>query len=384
MYSHVAIVHHTYTMTSLVEEELLLYLLKKSKKITYLTHPFKGARDGVSLRSNIRNYAGGKLKKEKEYFAGFGPEVLFFIKDILFNLVYFLKNEKVDVYFGVDNLNALCGIILKKMGKTDKVIYYVIDYVPFRFNNPVLNKIYNYIDLFCVKHCDLTWNLSDQMAIARKKSGLDDKYLEKQITVPVGCNPTKLKNNKKENSITYLGILSKDQGINLLVESMPGIIKKIPTIKLRIIGSGEELESIMTLVKKLKIERNIEFLGFIKDNRDVEKILSESQIGIAPYLITKKSFKYFTDPGKIKTYLGAGLPVVMTNISHIADVIKKRNAGIVTLDNSSDLSSSIFNLLSNKKQLSEMSLNSVELSKEYSWHNIFDYAFRKIENINYV
>ncbi len=384
MYSKIAIIHHTYTITSLVEEELLFYLLKKSNKIVYITHPFKGARDSVSLKSNIKLYKSGELKSETESVSGFGPEFLFFIKDVFFNLIYFLRNEKTNIYFGVDNLNALTGIILKKLGKVDKVIYYVIDYVPYRFKNPILNKIYNYIDLFCVKYSDQTWNLSDQMAVARCNNGLKDKYLKKQITVPVGCNPTKIKNNKKENSIVYLGILSKDQGINLLIESMPMIVKKIPTTKLTIIGSGEELDLLTAMARKLKVEKNVEFLGFVKENRDVDKILSQSQLGIAPYLITKKSFKYFTDPGKIKTYLGAGLPIVMTNISHIADVIKNRNAGVLTSDNISDLSSSIIESLSNKKQLEVMRENSIKLSREYSWDNVFDSAFKKLNHINYV
>ncbi len=381
MYSNVAIVHHTYTITSLVEEELLSYLLAKSKKIIYVTHPFKDARDNFSLKSNVKIYNNGKLKTEKESIPGAGPEFLFFIKDVLFNLIYFLRSEKVNIYFGVDNLNAFTGIILKKLGKTEKVIYYVIDYVPYRFNNSILNKIYNYIDIFCVKYSDQTWNLSDQMAIARRESGLGEEYLKKQITVPVGCHPAKVKNIKKENSIVYLGILSKDQGINLLVESLPQILKRIPRIKLKVIGSGEELNFLIERARKLKVERNIEFLGFVKSNQEVDRILSESQIGVAPYLITKKSFKYFTDPGKIKTYLGAGLPVVMTNISHIANIVKERKAGIVTSDNASGLSSSIIKLLSDRKLLVEIRSNSVKLSKEYSWNNIFENAFKKIDTI---
>lgn len=381
-YKNIVIVHHSNTITSLVEEELLNYLLNKSDKIYYITHPFKNSRDGMSLVTNIKLFSNSKKVREKSSISAKGPEIFFFIKDLLFNLVYFLGKEKTDIFFGVDNLNALSGVILKKLGKVDKVVYYVIDYVPFRFNNPLLNKIYNKIDEICVKYCDQTWNLSSQMEIERTKRGLDKRYIKNQITVPVGCNPLRINNKKRKNEIAFLGILNKDQGVENLVRAFPYVLKKNSDVKLKIIGSGEDENNLKKITKSLKIEENVEFLGFVKNNTDVEKILKECRVGIAPYLLSKTSFKYYTDPGKIKTYLGAGLPIIMTDISHISKVIKAKGAGIIIDSKIEDIAKAINDVFSKKAEYDRLQKNAYILSKEYSWKNIFNNAFQKLEEKN--
>lgn len=378
-YKNIVIAHHSNTLSSLVEEELLNYILDKSNKIYYVTHPFKNSRDDMPLSTNVRIYKNGKKQKSYYSFSVKGPEVLFFIKDLLFNIFFFINKEKTDIFFGVDNLNAFSGIILRKMGKVEKVVYYVIDYVPNRFNNSLLNKIYNKIDEICVKYSDQTWNLSDQMAIEREKKGLSKKYLNSQITVPVGCNPLKANTKVRKNLLVFLGILSKDQGIENLIKAMPKILNKNPDVKLRIIGSGNEMENIKKLSKYLDIDKNVEFLGFIKENREVDKLLQECKVGIAPYLLSKNSFKYYTDPGKIKTYLGAGLPIVMSDISNIARVIKDKKAGIIINDKIDEIAQAVNSIFSNVREYDKLQKNAFALSKEYSWKNIFNKAFESLE-----
>ncbi len=378
-YKNIVIAHHSNTLSSLVEEELLNYILDKSNKIYYVTHPFKNSRDDMPLSTNLRIYKNGKKQKSFYSLSARGPEVLFFIKDLLFNIFFFINKEKTDIFFGVDNLNAFSGIILRKMGKVEKVVYYVIDYVPNRFNNSLLNKIYNKIDEICVKYSDQTWNLSDQMAIEREKRGLSKKYLNNQITVPVGCNPLKTNTKVRKNLLVFLGILSKDQGIENLIKAMPKILNENSDVKLRIIGSGNEMERIKKLSKYLDIDKSVEFLGFIKENKEVDKLLQECRVGIAPYLLSKNSFKYYTDPGKIKTYLGAGLPIVMSDISNIAKVIRDRKAGIIINDKIDEIAQAVNSIFSNVREYDKLQKNAFALSKEYSWKNIFNKAFESLE-----
>lgn len=377
----VAIVTHTYTWKSLVEEELKDYLCKKAEKLTFVVHPFKQARDNYPLKTKVKIYSKGKLTRSFESVQSFGPEILFFVKDLVFNIIYFLFGKKINLFFGVNNLNAFSGIILKRLGKVDKVIYYVIDYVPRRFKNPVLNKIYHWTDFYCVKNADQTWNLAENMADERTRAGLDKKYLRKQIVVPVGCHPFFYKHDQNKHKIVFLGNLSQDQGVNLLIESMPKIKEKLPSASLTIIGSGEEMENLKRKSRQLNIEDSVEFRGFIKDNKEVNRILGDSSIGVAPYLLTEASFKYYTDPGKIKTYLGSSLPIIMTKISHIAGIIKKRKAGLVVNDNSGDIADAIIEVLTNRDLYETMLRNASILSKEYSWPNIFDKAFASLKFI---
>ena len=80
----------------------------------------------------------------------------------------------MDLFVGIDNLNALAGIFLRKLGAVRRVAYYVIDYTPRRFANPLLNRLYHWIDRTCVRHADVIWNLSSRMHKVRARQGLED------------------------------------------------------------------------------------------------------------------------------------------------------------------------------------------------------------------
>lgn len=379
----VAIVHHTYTKTSLVEEELLNYLLPHTNQFYYISLPFKQARDQLAKNVRVRLYKQGIFFKEYLSLGAIGSEISFFIRDLLFTVFYFLFKPKLDIFFGVDNLNAFCGILLKKLGKVSTVVYYVIDYVPQRFSNPVLNTIYRQLDLFCVKYADQTWNLSEKMSDAREAAGLAKQYRKKQVTVPVGAHSLLLskatsKRTWEEKKIVFLGIHNHEQGVDLLLPAFQKLQKKIKNVSLIIVGSGELTDTLKKQVKELQLQRFVTFTGFIDSNAKVDQLLLQCHVGLAPYRIEKHSFKQFTDPGKIKTYLGAGVPIVMSNISHIAKQINRKKAGIVVQDNIDELAKALITLLSNEKTYNIYQKNAAEFSLDFDWTNIFKKAFRKL------
>ena len=73
--------------------------------------------------------------------------------------------------------------------------------------------------------------------------------------------------------------------------------------------------------------------GFVADFADVAMILSRAAIAVAPYEATGDSFSQFADPGKLKAYLGAGLPIVLTGVPpNAGDLAASGGAAIVAPD----------------------------------------------------
>ena len=58
----------------------------------------------------------------------------------------------------------------------------------------------------------------------------------------------------------------------------------------------------------------VRFLGFVPDLRDVERLLAAASIAVAPYVPGDTVFTRYADPGKLKNYLAAGLPIVLTDV----------------------------------------------------------------------
>ena len=79
------------------------------------------------------------------------------------------SRKKIDLFIGIDNLNALTGIIMKAFGKVDKVAYYIIDHMDRRFKNPFFNFFYETIDRIACENSDVIWSLSARIAGGEKQ-----------------------------------------------------------------------------------------------------------------------------------------------------------------------------------------------------------------------
>ncbi|MBI4225983.1 glycosyltransferase [Candidatus Roizmanbacteria bacterium] len=372
----IAIVSHVYATGP--GQALENYLKAKVEKLVYVGHPFVFAKE---KKSHCRIYSSpGNLIKNLSFPIYFPYQLINTVKDILLTFYWVVKHGRFDLIVGIGGINAVVSLVLKKIGLTRKVVFYVIDYVPNRFDNKLLNHLYHEFDKLAVMHSDSVWNLSEIMVYERAKYGIDKKFRDKQITVPVGTNPeTKQVPFEKIKRFTaaHMGNLTKKQGVQLIIKAMPLIIKKLPKFHLDIIGSGEHEVELKKMAKKLNVEKYITFFGYIKTQEQVEKMLSYCALGIAPYEDTPDNFVRYTDPGKVKAYLSAGLPTIITKVPSIAFTIDKKKCGIAINDNQDELVKATVGLLSADKILKEYRHNCANLAKKYYWDNIFTKALGK-------
>jgi len=265
--------------------------------------------------------------------------------------------------------------LLKKAGRSKKVIFYTPDAPPLRFKNQLLNRLYWWVDSFCVKYADLVWNNSNRMIDVREKKGLSTRYRSKQIEVPMGTDEVKLLPFRKINhyEIAFVGHLKKGQGLELLIDAFSDIVKQIPRAKLLIIGSGPLEEKLKLRAKDL----DVEFAGFMGEPSSVYRRVTKSAVGIAPYEIDS-SVKY-CDSGKVKLYLSAGLPVVVTSVPEIAHEIDKKKCGTMISYDREELVKAVVDLLKNEELLKTYRKNVRKLAHKYSYERIFTRALSALK-----
>ncbi len=354
------------------------YLQNKVKNLVFIGHPFSYTKD---KRSFLRVYKNGKLVREKKFVDWKGSELSFYFKDIFLTLWWVIRfSEKADYFVGVDNLNAFSGFILRLIGRVRHLVFYTIDYVPKRFENKVLNSIYHYLDRLAVRKSDKVWNLSSIMVDEREKRGVDKKFRNKQIVVPIGTTmPKKISTPVKKDryKIVHMGHLLEKQGVERLIEVMKDVTAKVPKAHLLVVGSGPLEAKLKKDVIRLKLQKYVEFTGFVKEFSEVEKMLQASAIAVAPYLDSKDTYTRYTDPGKPKDYLANGLPVVITKVPQVAYEIDKNKCGIAINDDKKELTEALITLLTNEKKFYEFRRNAIKMAKEYTWDKIFDKAFKE-------
>lgn len=370
----VAIVTHVFATGP--AQELEEYLKDKVPFLLFIGHPFSYASD----RRSFYKIYNGEFLINRTAFSWKLPELLIYFKDVLYTLCWTIKcSKKFDLYIGADPLNALSGIMLRKIGKVKKVIFYCIDYVPKRFNNRLLNWIYHQIDKFCAEHSDCVWNLSERMITARKKEGI--KRTDNQMVVPVGVRLERIKRldigQINRNHLVYMGHLRKNQGLQLLIDSLPEIITKNPNVKLIIIGTGELEQYLKNKVRELNLIANVEFKGYIEDHKDIEDILSTCGVGLSLYEPHQDSFTWHTDPSKPKQYLACGLPVIITKVPWIAEEIERMPMGIAIDYSKEELVKAINRLMTDNEFYKKCRENAIGYVSGISWDKIFDEALIK-------
>lgn len=369
--SHVAFTGHS--------QELEHFLKQHAQKLLFIGHPFSYA---LQKRSTAKLYENGMLKAEAKVPQANGPEILLYVKDFLVTFYFILKfRMKFHVYVGVDPLNSLVGLFFKRLGFTKLTVFYVIDYVPVRFKNTVLNSIYHSIDRICVYHSDFTWNLASAMASARERRGISkDKTM--QITVSTGTHFEKGRylpiEQINRTDIAFLSHLREGQGIELILEALPEIVKAIPSVRLMVIGTGPLEKFFREEVKKKNIANNVVFFGYIEHHDEIEKIVSKCAVGLAPYVPDPNSFTWYADPGKPKVYLGCGVPVIITKVPEVAFEIEKEGAGIAIKYDKFELADAVVKLLTNDALYSQYRLKALEFASKHTWDDIFYKALNQV------
>lgn len=354
------------------------YLKDKVKVLMFIGHPFSFSKD---TRSFLRIYNNGLLVEEKKFKSWKGSEVSFYIKDLFLTMWWYLKYcKKTDYFIGVNNFNVFAGILLSIFLSVGRIIFYTIDYVPKRFENPILNSIYHKLDRLAVSKSYKVWNLSDVMVSKREKSGIPEKFRNKQIEVPIGTDIKRspLSFDKiDKNKIVFLGHLRNGQGVEMLISAMEEVTKKVKNSHLLIIGGGPLENSLKLKIKNVGLKKKIKITGFIKDYDDVEKLLRDGAIAVAPYVDDDKTYTRYTDPGKPKDYLASGMPVIITKVPQVAYQIEKNRCGLSIDYNKSQLEDSLIDLLTNETKLKEFRKNAFIFAKKYTWERIFKEAISK-------
>jgi len=168
--------------------------------------------------------------------------------------------------------------------------------------------------------------------------------------------------------IGYLGSFGKKDGVPGILDAYNIARKKIPKLKLRLIGYqirafklNEELEK-----RGLENNENIEITGQVL-YKDIPKLLSEC--GLLVMNRTSSEYANHGFPTKLGEYLATGRPVVSSDTSDIASYFTDgKDIRIIEPDNATQLAEVMIERIENKNKYDEIGVNG-----KLTANNNFDY-----------
>jgi len=361
--------HHTfaYGPTHVFAE----YLRERASSFIFIQHPFAHRR---FYPSTVELYISGRLVRRIAAPSIRGPQIVLFIKDLLLTIIFAVAmRHRAQLFIGADALNALGGMLLHKMGLVRSVVLFAIDYTPRRFSNSLINSLYHTLNVVVARHCNMIWAVSKRIKRAyREIYGAQCPI----IIVPAGAHrPPVLPDPQiRHNRLVFLGNIDESKGLQLVIRALPLIRERIPQVKTLVIGTGSYYDDLVKLANELEVQDAIEFIGHLPNHERVMLTLTRCDVGLAPYVPEATSISVYGDPCKIKEYLIAGLPVIVTDVPETAREVSAMCAGTIIDYKVESLANAIIHLLGDQALLQTYKKNAIRLGQEYLWDKIFNHT----------
>lgn len=157
----------------------------------------------------------------------------------------------------------------------------------------------------------------------------------------LGLGHSKQYNNSIKVKILYLGWISESKGIMDLLSVFMQVSNLFPSSTLNIAGDGVMMKQCKQFVKEKKLDSQVFFHGWVKGDKKRE-LLRTSDVFCLP------SHREGLPNAMIEA-MAAGIPVVVTNVGTIPDVISNNINGLLCdKQNISELKNAITSLITDK------------------------------------
>lgn len=183
-------------------------------------------------------------------------------------------------------------------------------------------------------------------------------YEENLITI----FPDRYKSVDRRFNICYLGGLTKNRGIELLLEACQQLRKRHPYLRLFLYGSYGES---MPMGLKKAIEDSDFIIRTQIPRKDLPDALHDVDLFVMPY-DPKESYMNFSSPTKLFEYIGTAKPIICTKCESLVEIGK--DGGIIYIDyDALDLEMKIEMLISNPEIREKLSEDLIRIRPSHTW-----------------
>lgn len=293
-----------------------------------------------------------------------------------------VRARSADCWIAFNSMHVLRALLTRRLGHASNVVYWAVDFVPNRFSSRWLTKIYDWADAAACRRSDFRVDLSHMALMARNgRHGLDDGNSAPALTVPIGVwvdrFPKVAPDGWSHRRIAFTGHLSAQQGVDVLVEALGVLHRRGVSFHADITGRGPLEDILRARVRELGLDDRVRFHGFLPSHRDVETLLAQCSVGVAPYAPSPDSFSNFADASKLKSYLAAGLPIVMTDVPpNAAELVDAAGAEIVHCTPDS-VAAGIERCLADGERWVIRRNAAIDYARRFDWSVVLDAAFSR-------
>jgi len=305
------------------------YLTARGGRVVAVLHPLVREQGTSHV---VTEYADGRVVRRRSIAVPLRPPLSFAVDPFVP-----LRLPRVDAWFGFNPLACGRGLVSRRLDHARQVVLWSVDFVPGRFGRTPLTPLYDRLDRLCCSRADARIELSAAAREARNRHHGFHHEPVPTLVVPMGAwlarVPTAPEDGAAARRVVYLGHLVPRQGVDLLLEAIARLHRRGSAVEADVIGGGPMAAELRALASGLGLDAIVRFHGFVEDHRRIEELLAGASIAVAPYRPAPDSFTAYADPGKLKAYLAAGLPIVLTAVPPLAsELAASAGAELISFD----------------------------------------------------
>ena len=275
-------------------------------------------------------------------------------------LFFYLLFHKADIITANDLDTLLPSYLVSKI-KGAELIYDSHEYfteMPELDGRPVTKKIWLTLEkwLFVKPQKIMTVNNS----IAKIYSDLYKKDIHVVRNVPFRVD--NVPELTKQNIVIYQGNINKSRGIEIMLEALT----MLDNVIFWCVGPGDLLSEMQELSIKLNVAHKVRFWGAVPFH-NLRELTLQAKIGISieqPIGLNSK----LCLPNKLMDYIQSRVPVIVSNLPEMAQLVKQYETGIILADyNARVLADTIKSMIDSPELLEKYSKNCEFASKELCW-----------------
>jgi len=174
--------------------------------------------------------------------------------------------------------------------------------------------------------------------------------------------------------IVSLGRIKKYKCSDNILYAMRDVISHIPSAKLTVIGTGDYLPKLIALTKKLNLESNVHFTGFVSE-QEKKEILQTA------WVVVNTSLKEGWGITNIEAN-ACGVPVVASNSPGLRDSVVDGKTGFLVEHNDiKALANRVIQTLQDKTLRESLSQNATKWASQFTWDRAAKEMFGLIKSI---
>lgn len=182
---------------------------------------------------------------------------------------------------------------------------------------------------------------------------------------------------KLENHLVLstFGLLSRGKGIEYVLNALPKVIKKYPSLLYLILGEthpvirrheGEKYRfELAKIITRLGLENHVRFYDQYFSLPDLFEFLKATDVYISASTNPNQAVS-----GTLSYALGTGRTVISTDFAQAKEIVTAETGRLIPVKNSSALTSALVDLLGDQKSLRKMHHNAYLKTRIMLWHKV--------------